>query len=249
MLTEERHSFIISRVNESGIVKSLTLMDELNCSESTIRRDLAQLESTGALIRIHGGAKRNYQLDEELSYHAKTIKNVHEKKEIGRFAASLINSNDVIYMDAGTTTLAMIEYINTGEITVVTNGIQHASLLADKNINTIQIGGKVKNSTKAIIGAASLNELKNYRFTKSFLGINGIDVTYGCTTPDPEEAALKKLALEQSAVTYLLADQSKWDKVSFAKVCDLEEVSIITDSNIQNLKSYTEKTTILEATQ
>ncbi|WP_087974729.1 DeoR/GlpR family DNA-binding transcription regulator [Oceanobacillus rekensis] len=249
MLTEERHSFIMSKLNESGIVKSLTLMADLNCSESTIRRDLAQLESKGALIRIHGGAKRNYRLDEELSYNAKTIKNVHQKNKIGRFAASLIKNNDVIYMDAGTTTLAMIEYINIENITVVTNGIQHASLLADKDINTIQIGGKVKNSTKAIIGAASLSELRNFRFTKSFLGINGIDVAYGCTTPDPEEAALKKLAHQQSAITYLLADETKWDKVSFAKVCNLEEVSIITDCNVQNLKSYKEKTTILEARQ
>ena len=249
MLTEERHSFIINKVNESGIVKSLTLMDELNCSESTIRRDLAQLESTGALIRIHGGAKRNYQLDEELSYNTKSIKSVQEKNTIGKFAASLINNNDVIYLDAGTTTLAMIEYINTFDITVVTNGIQHASLLADKNINTIQIGGKVKNSTKAIIGSTGLNELRNYRFTKSFLGINGIDVAYGCTTPDPEEAALKKLAHQQSAVTFLLADESKWDKVSFTKVCDLDEVSIITDYSRHNLESYKDKTTILEAKQ
>ncbi|MFC4023357.1 DeoR/GlpR family DNA-binding transcription regulator [Oceanobacillus longus] len=249
MLTEERHSFIIKRLNESGIVKSHELMTELNCSESTIRRDLAQLENNGILTRIHGGAKRNYQLDEELSYTTKTFKNVQEKDKIGIFAASLIEKNDVIYLDAGTTTLAMIDYLNTDTITVVTNGILHASLLADKNINTIQLGGKVKNSTKAIIGASSLNELKNFRFTKAFLGINGIDIAYGCTTPDPEEAALKTLAHHQSAVTYVLADKSKWDKVSFAKVCDLEEVTILTDSSEQNLKSYYDKTTILEATK
>ncbi|WP_249872628.1 DeoR/GlpR family DNA-binding transcription regulator [Oceanobacillus saliphilus] len=247
MITEERYSFILEQLNESGIVKANELMVSLNCSESTIRRDLAQLEKSGALVRIHGGAKKNYQLDKEMSYNEKTIKNIQGKNSIGKYAASLIINNDVIYMDAGTTTMAMISNIKADYITVVTNGILHASLLADKNINTIQLGGKVKNTTKAIIGATSIEELKNYRFTKAFLGINGIDVSYGCTTPDPEEAALKKLAHEHSAVTYVLADESKWDKVSFAKVCRLEEVKIITDSPLKNLKYYQEKTTILEA--
>lgn len=246
MLTEERQAFILRKVNENGIVKSVDLMSELNSSESTIRRDLAQLEKEGALLRIHGGAKRIYQLDEELTYNEKTVKNVQEKNIIGKFAANLIDKNDVIYIDAGTTTLAMIDYLNTGDITVVTNGILHASLLADKNITTIQLGGKVKNSTKAIIGATSFNQLKNYRFTKVFLGINGIDLAYGCTTPDPEEAALKSLALQQSVETYILADDSKWNKVNFAKVSDIEDVTFITNCKLDKLKSYQEKTTILE---
>ncbi|WP_010651504.1 DeoR/GlpR family DNA-binding transcription regulator [Oceanobacillus massiliensis] len=248
MITEERHSFILSQLNENGLVKSADLMDELNCSESTIRRDLANLEKSGALMRIHGGAKRIYQLDKELSYNEKTVKNVHNKNLIGKFAASLIEDNDVIYMDAGTTTLAMIHYINAENITVVTNGLLHASLLADRNIYIIQLGGSVKNSTKAIIGANSLSELQNYRFTKAFLGTNGIDITFGCTTPDPEEASIKALAHHQSSVTYVLADESKWNKVNFAKVCSLEEVSIITDK-VPRQQQYHEKTIILEASQ
>jgi len=247
MLTEERHSFIINQVNEHGIVKSNDLMAALNSSESTIRRDLAQLEKAGALMRIHGGAKRVFQLDEELSYNEKTIKNVQGKNRIGKFASNLIKNNDVIYLDAGTTTLSMIDHMNALNITVVTNGILHASLLADKNVNTIQLGGKVKNSTKAIIGGTSLNELKNYHFTKAFLGINGIDIVSGCTTPDPDEAALKNLAYQQASATYILADQSKWNKVNFAKVCNVEDVTFITDHNLENLKSYQQKTIILEA--
>lgn len=162
-------------------------------------------------------------------------------------AASLIEVNDVIFVDAGTTTLAMIPYLKDKNITVVTNGIGHASLLADQHIQTFLVGGKIKHSTKAIIGAGSLDELKHYRFNKAFLGMNGIDLEFGCTTPDPEEAALKKIAKGQAAATFLLADQTKWNKVSFAKVCELEEVSIVTDYIPSNLQHYTEKTTILEA--
>ncbi|MEN2467380.1 DeoR/GlpR family DNA-binding transcription regulator [Ornithinibacillus sp. JPR2-1] len=248
MLTDERYSVILNRLQESGIVKSQDLLTILNCSESTIRRDLDHLEQAGYLKRIHGGAKRIYQLDEELSNKEKSLKNVQEKSSIGKFAASLIEENDVIFLDAGTTTLAIIDYIKVGNITVVTNGIQHASLLADYGIDTILLGGKIKLSTKAIVGPTSISELKNYQFDKAFIGTNGIDLEFGCTTPDPEEAAIKRLAFRQSANSYVLADQTKWNKVTFVKVCDLDDVTIITEQTELDLSSFKEKTTILEAT-
>lgn len=90
MLTEERHAFIIKKLTESDIVKSHDLMMELNCSESTIRRDLALLEESGELIRVHGGAKRNYHLDEELDIVEKSAKNIVQKSycSISDFSSS-----------------------------------------------------------------------------------------------------------------------------------------------------------------
>lgn len=249
MLTEERHTSILNLLKQNGIIKTQELMTALQCSESTVRRDLDQLEKTKKLRRIHGGAKRIYRLDDELSNNVKSLKNVQEKEMIGKKAASLIEENDVIFIDAGTTTLAMIPYIESVNITVVTNGIQHASLLTDKNIDTILLGGKIKPTTKAIIGPNSLKELGNYRFNKAFLGINGIDIEYGCTTPDPEEAALKSLATEQASVSYMLADQSKWNKINFVKVCDLEDVTIVTDQAKDNLREFKQRTKILEVEQ
>ena len=249
MLTEERHAFILDQLKQHNIVKTQALITVLNSSESTIRRDLQQLEAGGKLKRIHGGAKRMYQLNDELSVHEKSSKSVQEKNAIGRLAASLIDNNDVIYLDAGTTTYTMIEFINARDITVVTNGILHASLLADKNIHTVLVGGKVKSSTKAIVGATSQRELRNYRFNKSFIGMNGIDPEYGCTTPDPEEAALKEIAQQHAATAYVLADHSKWNQVHFVKVCGIEEVTIVTDKVEGNLISNIENTTILEAKQ
>lgn len=249
MLTEERHTFILNELKQANIVKTQDLMNALNSSESTIRRDLQHLEEAGELTRIHGGAKRIYQLDSEQSIQEKSVKNNQEKIAIAKLAASFIEDNDVIYLDAGTTTLAMIEFINKWNITVVTNGIVHASLLTDKEINTILLGGKVKPSTKAIVGAPSQNELQKYQFNKSFLGMNGIDATFGCTTPDPEEAALKTIAHQHSATAYVVADHTKWDKVHFVNVCGIEEVILITDSCHKDLAPYKTKTTIWEAKQ
>jgi DeoR family fructose operon transcriptional repressor len=249
MLTEERHAFILNQLKQYHVVKTQTLMTALSSSESTIRRDLQQLEVDGKLKRIHGGAKRMYHLRDELSVNEKSSKKTHEKKMIGKLAASLINRNDVIYLDAGTTTLAMIEFINVRDIKIVTNGVLHASLLADKNIPTVLLGGNVKSSTKAVVGATSFRELSNYRFHKSFIGMNGIDQEFGCTTPDPEEAVLKEIAQQHAATAYVLADHSKWHQVHFVKVCEVDEVTILTDSVREDLISSIENTTILEAKQ
>src|SRR5699024_12620477 len=122
--------------------------------------------------------------------------------------------------------------------------IQHASLLADLQIDTILIGGKIKHATKAIIGSSSVHQLNGYRINKVFLGMNGLDHTLGCTTPDPEEAELKKSAHQRTAVTYVLADKSKFHQVSFAKICELDEISVITDNLQVNLHNYIDQSTI-----
>src|SRR5699024_11553885 len=97
----------------------------------------------------------------------------------------------------------MITFKEGKTTTLVTNGIHHASLLADLQIDTILIGGKIKHATKAIIGSSSVHQLNGYRFNKVFLGMNGLDHTLGCTTPDPEDAEFKKSAHQRTAVTYV----------------------------------------------
>ncbi|GLO65303.1 MULTISPECIES: DeoR/GlpR family DNA-binding transcription regulator [Oceanobacillus] len=248
MLTDERHRQILKKLNESGVVKSLDLISDLNCSESTIRRDLAQLEEDGLLTRIHGGAKKHYSFDKEPTYQEKTIKNVQHKASIGKFAASLIEENDVIYLDAGTTTLEMIPYLPDISFTVVTNGIVHASMLTNKQIPSYLVGGKLKHSTNAIVGSSSLRQLKEYQFTKAFLGVNGIDLRYGCTTADPEEAAMKSSALQQASTAYMLADESKWNNVNFAKICNINDVIFITEKLTSLHEAFQLHTNILEAT-
>lgn len=152
----------------------------------------------------------------------------------------------MIYLDAGTTTLEMIPHLANLSITVVTNGIAHASMLADRQIEAYLVGGKLKHSTKAMVGAPSQHSLMNYQFTKAFLGVDSIDMTYGCTTPDPEEATMKQLAIERASDTYFLADDSKWNKVSFAKICNFSDVTFITDKISTIHQPYLNHTTILE---
>lgn len=252
VLTEERHNYILEKLNQENTVKIKDLEKELGCSLSTVRRDLSELEEQNLLVRIHGGAKRVYTLSTEMEIAEKSTKNIQEKKAIGQLAASFVEESDIIYLDAGTTTYEMIEFLKEmNDIQVVTNGIKHADLLVDYGIPTILIGGTIKATTKAIVGAVSLEQLGQYRFNQSFLGMNGIDAEFGYTTPDPEEAALKSLAISLSNKTYILADHTKFDKVNFIKVSNLEDCMVITDRMNKNQKmkekDYKKRTKIWEA--
>lgn len=250
MLTEERHSIILKILKQHHVIKSQELMDTLNCSESTIRRDLAQLEEEGKLVRIHGGAKQFHTLADEETATEKKLKNIQSKKKIAQYAASFIKPGEHVYLDAGTTTELMIPHLKGKEIHIVTNGLPHAHLLADQQNDVLLIGGKVKLSTKAVVGMAGLEQLNHYRFDKAFLGMNGLDLLYGCTTPDPNEAAIKRQALNNSVSCFVLADSTKFERITFVKVCDLEDVTLVTNCLSPQIKNpYSKKTIIKEVTE
>ncbi len=244
MLTEERHNLILEFLEEKGMTKISDLIEITNTSESTIRRDLTLLESINVLKRIHGGATLLKGRLTELSYHEKEVQSVAEKTAIAKFAASLIEDGDSIYLDAGTSTFEMIQYIDKKNIIVVTNGLKHINSLVERNINSYILGGKVKSVTKAIIGSDALKNLQKFRFDKCFLGINGVHMECGFTTPDSEEAILKENAMKHSSETFVLADESKFGEVSFVKVADLREATIITNSKIEDYEGYSKKTIV-----
>ncbi|MFC0232903.1 DeoR/GlpR family DNA-binding transcription regulator [Vagococcus entomophilus] len=247
MLTDERKNFILRQLAEKEIIKSQELVSILNASESTIRRDLKELEEDGFLERIHGGAKKRNTLSYEQDMNEKSSKNISEKQKVAQYAASLIKKSEVIYLDAGTTTYEMIPYLEGKKISVVTNSIYHASALADLNIPTIVIGGSIKMSTKAILGSFSMKQLEQFRFNRAFLGVNGIHSVFGFTTPDPEEAAMKETAMCQSEVSYFLGDHTKFNTVSFTKIASIEKASILTDyCPMESLKLIKKRTKIKE---
>lgn len=248
MLTEERRKLIMDRLDSHEIVKSQELMTLSNSSESTIRRDLQEMEADGLLKRIHGGAKRIVKLDYEPDMLEKSLKNIHEKQLIAKYATHYIHDGDFIYLDAGTSTYEMIPFLVDKDINVITNSVYHATALTDLKIPTMIIGGNIKLTTKAVVSAFSLQQLALFRFDKAFMGINGIHATHGFTTPDSEEATMKAVALRQAEQVYVLADQTKFNKVSFSKVAALHEATIITDHIPKELsKQFDSLTNIKEA--
>lgn len=245
MLTPERHQIILELLKEKGVAKLNELVEATSASESTIRRDLSQLEDENKLKRVHGGASLLHQKGEELSVVEKVTKNRQEKERIAQYAASLIKDGDCIYIDAGTTTLPMIAYITAKDIKIVTNGLTHLEELLEKNITTYLTGGLIKQKTRALIGSGAVQGIQQYRFDKCFIGVNGIHPDCGFTTPDPEEALVKKTAITFAQETFFLGDRTKLNEVTFSKIADLKEGVIITDETDEEiLTSYGNKTTI-----
>lgn len=235
LLTPERHRLILQLLKERNIIKINEIVELTNTSESTIRRDLIQLEEEKFLKRIHGGASRLQGKLEEPSMDEKSSKNLHEKQLIAQYAASLVEFGDCIYLDSGSTITEMIEYLPIRDIVVVTNGLMHLNRLLEKGIQTYLIGGLAKAKTNALVGRGALLSLEQYRFDKCFLGVNGIHLEYGYTTPDPEEAIIKEKAISLSREVFVLADESKFSEIAFSKIADIRAATIITNK----LETYT----------
>lgn len=230
MLTMERHQLILSLLAEKKTVRLQELSDRTNASDSTIRRDLDALEQQGALKRVHGGASSLSASREEAPMSEKTGQYHEQKKIIASLAAGTISKKETIFLDAGSTTTLMIPYLDSS-VTVVTNGPEHLPHLAERGITTYVIGGFVKPGTRAIVGANAVENLKQYRFDRCFLGVNGITEEDGLTTPDPEEAAIKKKVLYQSMNRYVLADHSKFGERTFITFAGAEDAILVTDSS------------------
>ena len=171
MLKSERKQFILEKVLKEKFVSLETLVQDLGTSESTVRRDLDELEDESKLRRVHGGAESLHFLQEEESNKEKSIKNIQVKSKIAVKAAELIKDHDVVFIDAGTTNELLVQEIVNPTVTVVTNSIHHATKLVERNVPTVIIGGMVKSSTDASIGGIALNQIGQLNFDKAFLGM------------------------------------------------------------------------------
>ena len=224
MLAEDRCKKILDILDSMGSVTVQQLMDELDTSESTIRRDLVAMDKKGYLTKVHGGA---------------IVNNTNIHTQIARYAASLIVDNDFVYIDAGTTTAVMIDYITAKNVVFVTNSLTNAKRISDRGYTVYILGGEFKSTTEAIVGDEAVVTLDKYNFTKGFWGTNGITVKNGFTTPEIKEAMVKKKSMENSKEKYILADDSKFSQVSSIKFADFEDAVIITNAlSNDNYKKY-----------
>ncbi|MGT2744792.1 DeoR/GlpR family DNA-binding transcription regulator [Streptococcus phocae subsp. phocae] len=237
---------MLDKIKKEQYVTVEDLVSELVSSESTIRRDLDELESEAKLRRVHGGAELVSPLQEELSNRDKSIKNSQNKHAIAQKASDLIFDDDVLFIDAGTTTEFLLPFLEHKEVTVVTNSIHHAAHLVDMGISTIIIGGHVKQTTDASIGHVAVEQIQQLNFDKAFLGMNAIDDTY-LTTPDMEEAIIKQTVIAHATVSYVLADATKIGKKSFVKVAPIDKVVIVTEATSSDmLAKIKEQTKVID---
>ena len=230
MLNIERYNLILELIKNKKNIKLNELVEEMDVSEATVRRDLNFLEEKGKIRRVHGGAVLIENKEEDIIYKKMVFS--EEKNKIAKAAAALVKNGDIIFLDAGSTTECMIKYLeDKTDIKVVTNGFTHMEELTKLGIETYLIGGKVKIKTGATVGATAAFALKNYNFDISFIGANGITLD-GYSTPDPEEVIVKSEAIKRGKEVYFLCDESKFKANSFINFASLDEGMLITNGKI-----------------
>ena len=231
MLAENRWEKIVEIVSERNSCSVRELADELNTSEATIRRDIIALDKAGRVQKVHGGvmkARNSFVLTDQTVSEKHTL-HPEEKEKIGRYAASLIKENAFVYIDAGTTTEALARHITVTSATYVTNSITIARILLQKGMQVIIPGGRIKNSTEAMIGSETVDAIRSFNFTIGFFGANGVNEKNGFMTPEINEATVKKTAMHQCRVRYVLCDHSKFSIISPITFAGFNEAQIITD--------------------
>lgn len=230
------------------------LCDLFKVSESTVRRDLSELENRKLLKRTHGGAVFLEAVGFEPTYSEKEDKYREEKQYIAKKAADLIEDGDSLIIDSGTTTLYLAsELAKFKDLTVVTNSINLIQKLSSmRNINIMSTGGMLRTNTMALVGPVAEASLDKIRADKAFIATNGLNAEFGLTTPNIIEASIKKKMMSAAEQAFILADHTKIGRISFAKFGDLQDIDAcitgksVTDKQKQELDSKNVKLYISE---
>jgi len=233
MLAAERHRKIIDKLEQLGAVKVSELSELFQVTEKTVREDLEKLEEKGLLKRTHGGAVP-LQGGEDSLYPLQFPNSKHqqEKSAIAALALSCIEPNDIIALDAGSTTLEMAKQLPNMPVTVLTNDLLIIRELTAKDQVRLVIPGGYRHNN-LLIGAESQEWIKRLNVHKLFLSTTGIHMEYGLTIFTEELTKLKKLYMDNAKVVYCLADHSKFDKGALITFAGLDEIDyIITDEGI-----------------
>jgi DeoR family fructose operon transcriptional repressor len=229
LMQQTRLDRILQLIEERGTVTNAELVELLNASESTVRRDIALLDKANRIQRVHGGATslgRFYKEDQELSVRKEHRK--EDKQIIARYAASLVKPGDIVFIDAGSTTAMLAEYISEHTAKYFTNAWEIARTLTGKGFEVYIIGGRYKGITEANAGVIAVSQIQAFNYTVAFIGGNGIKASQGFSTTELEEAGVKRAAVGQTEKSYILMDPEKLKEPSNIVFAKPDEAVLIT---------------------
>lgn len=227
-LAEVRWRKLRRLLRERGILRVEELAAGLGVSAATVRRDLAALETSGDLRRIHGGAVAPEGRDEEPLFDDKTSMAAMEKQHIAEAALKLIHPRDTVYLDGGSTILALARLLATQpQLTVVTNSLRVAQVFSNGGPRMILTGGECRLLSQTFVGPLTRAVLEQMHLDIAFMGTIGVSAAAGMTTTDPAEAFTKEQAMARASRVVLLADSSKFGKTSFVRFGNLNTLSAV----------------------
>ena len=227
MFAEERKEKILQLLQEKNKILVPDLCKYFNLSPATIRNDLRELSSAGLLRRTHGGALLMEQTSHELTTSQKEVKNVAEKKAIAAYAASLIEDGDSIALDTGTTMMELAKLIcQKNNLTVITNDLDIASYLENNSsIHIVLAGGAIRRGFHCCVGSITVRDILGFGVDKAFMAANGISGKTGLSTPDLNQAEVKKAMIGIALTTIAVIDSSKLGNVSFVNFAPIDSIN------------------------
>lgn len=235
MLSETRKEEILDLLKKNGSVKVTQLSTLFKVSEVTIRNYLTDMEKKGLLSRIHGGAISSYKPYYSMNMTQRLETNQPEKVDIANKVATLIEPNDTIMLNSGTTTLlAFRKFPTEYNLNIVTNSVAIAlEASSNPNYNVVLIGGAINTKYQFSFGGDTVSQLRNYHADKFILSVDGIDLENGYTTYYDKEAEVDRVMIEQSDKCIVVADFSKFHRNAFVKISDTSVADcIVTNASI-----------------
>lgn len=229
MLAIERRNAILEKLQAEKRVVVSELSALYDVSEETIRRDLEKLEHEGYAIKSYGGAVLNEDISLDLPFNIRKNTNVVGKQRIAELVGNMIHDGEHIFLDASSTAVAIAKVIkNKNDITIITNSLEIAIELSDvPNCKVISTGGFVVGRSFALVGQMADKAINSYYVDKTVISSKGLDLHAGFTDSDERLANNKKSMLEAAKVKILAIDNSKFNQISFAKIGDLRDISVI----------------------
>lgn len=234
MLAIERRNAILAKLSLEGKVVVSDLAKEFDVTEETIRRDLEKLDKDGLARKTYGGAVKNENFNIDLPFHVRKQTNVESKRAIAAKISEMIHDGDYIMLDSSTTALYVIKNIlDRKKITLITNSIEILIELCNKpDWNIISTGGVLKEGGLSLVGYQAERMVAGFHVDIAICSCKGLDSDMGITDSNERDSEIKKSFFKAANRKVLAIDSSKFDKTSFVKVCDVNDIdSVVTDTD------------------
>ena len=229
MLAIERRNAILTKLTVEGKVIVSDLSQEFSVTEETIRRDLERLENDGLAKKTYGGAVANKNPNTDLPYSVRKRANVEKKQRIAEIIGDMINDGDYIMLDASSTAIFVAKYIkNKKNITLITNSVEILLELADKeDWNILSTGGSLRKGALSLVGASAEKMIRGFHVDLAVCSAKGLDIKMGVTDSNEKDSQIKQAIFSAAEKRVLAVDSTKFDKISFVKVCEASEVDLV----------------------
>lgn len=238
MLKYDRQNYILAQLQINNSILSNDIIENLDCSLETLRRDLIELEKEGKLVRAHGGAYLPEKFNKGIPITLRETMLVKEKDKMADLAFSLIKEHDLIFLDHSSTCARLANRLSKGNkpVTVVTNSIKASVIITSSNnlsIKLICTGGTYNSKNAAYAGKITIDSIKNLHASKAFISCPFISREFGLTGNSLESAEVRKTMIKQADQIIMLMDHTKINGNSDVIIADLQSVdTLVTDRKI-----------------